>query len=142
MIKDKDDLSFKVGDIIEIVEETNADWWTGRLNGRQGLFPSNHVEKLPGGGAPPPAPRRILAPPPSYNSPAVAPESMPLAAPQGKTPYRAFGAAHHGADKPPPPGTGVVNSVGLQEAAGQDKKKSKYGKYGETVSVCVANDIC
>ncbi|KAF4613683.1 hypothetical protein D9613_007856 [Agrocybe pediades] len=41
------DLSFYAGDIIEIVDEKNADWWTGRLNGREGLFPATYVEKLP-----------------------------------------------------------------------------------------------
>lgn len=119
--QDPNDLSFKTGDIIEIVEETNADWWTGRLNGKQGLFPSNHVEKLTDAVSQPTT-RRVVAPPPSslYQS-------------ESKTPYRAFGAAHHGSDKPPPPGTGAVNSVGLQEADGQDKKKSKFGKYGNTV---------
>ncbi|CAE6456299.1 unnamed protein product [Rhizoctonia solani] len=43
----KDDLSFRAGDIIQIVKEDNADWWSGRLNGREGMFPVNHVEKLP-----------------------------------------------------------------------------------------------
>jgi amphiphysin len=35
------DLSFKTGDQIEIVEKTASaeDWWTGKLNGRQGVFP-------------------------------------------------------------------------------------------------------
>lgn len=35
------DLSFKSGDRIEIVERTESaeDWWTGRLNGQQGVFP-------------------------------------------------------------------------------------------------------
>ncbi|THU90764.1 BAR-domain-containing protein [Dendrothele bispora CBS 962.96] len=35
------DLSFSVGDRIEIVERTASaeDWWTGRLNGVQGVFP-------------------------------------------------------------------------------------------------------
>ena len=39
------DLSFKTGDQIEIVERSaNAeDWWTGRLNGVQGVFPGNYV---------------------------------------------------------------------------------------------------
>ena len=42
-------------------------------------------------------------------------------------------AAHHGADLPPAPGQGV-NSVGLQQVAGQEQKKSKFGKLGNTVS--------
>ncbi|KAJ6468468.1 hypothetical protein C8R45DRAFT_1018912 [Mycena sanguinolenta] len=41
------DLSFRAGDTIEIIQETNSDWWTGRLNGREGVFPANYVEKLP-----------------------------------------------------------------------------------------------
>ncbi|KAF8199668.1 SH3 domain-containing protein [Pholiota molesta] len=61
---DADDLSFGPGDVIEIVEETNADWWTGKFRGKQGLFPSTYVQKLPkppfgaayqGLSAPPPA---------------------------------------------------------------------------------------
>lgn len=35
------DLDFKAGDRIEVVERTQSteDWWTGRFNGRQGVFP-------------------------------------------------------------------------------------------------------
>ena len=42
------DLCFKAGDIIELVPSPgdNEDWWTGKLNGQTGLFPSNHVEKM------------------------------------------------------------------------------------------------
>ncbi|KAF8665117.1 hypothetical protein AX16_000584 [Volvariella volvacea WC 439] len=41
------DLSFSVGDRIEIVEKTpsSEDWWTGRLNGVQGVFPGNYVQE-------------------------------------------------------------------------------------------------
>ncbi|KAL5485776.1 hypothetical protein ACEPAI_6817 [Sanghuangporus weigelae] len=133
--QDPDDLSFRSGDIIEIVEETNADWWTGRFNGKQGLLPSNHVEKLPSGAPPAPA-RTVLAPPPQYDQPAAG-----TAAPREKTPYRPFGAAHHGADKPPPAGSGAVNSVGLQEAPGQDKKKGKYGALGNTMAHSAAGGV-
>jgi len=62
------DLSFRAGDIIEIVAETNEDWWTGRLNGRQGLFPSNYVEKISGS-------------PPSYPAPSDARRVSPAASP-------------------------------------------------------------
>ncbi|WFD40737.1 BAR adaptor protein Hob1 [Malassezia japonica] len=39
------DLTFKTGDRIEVVERTASteDWWTGRLNGMQGVFPGNYV---------------------------------------------------------------------------------------------------
>lgn len=35
------DLSFRAGDIIEIVNKTQNDneWWTGKINGKQGQFP-------------------------------------------------------------------------------------------------------
>jgi len=41
------DLDFKVGDRIELVERTasSEDWWTGRVNGRQGVFPGNYVQE-------------------------------------------------------------------------------------------------
>ncbi|KAJ6569581.1 hypothetical protein B0H19DRAFT_1209479 [Mycena capillaripes] len=40
------DLSFSTGDRIEVVERgaSAEDWWTGRLNGRQGVFPGNYVQ--------------------------------------------------------------------------------------------------
>ncbi len=39
------DLEFKAGDRIELVERTDSteDWWTGRLNGQQGVFPGKYV---------------------------------------------------------------------------------------------------
>jgi len=41
------DLSFNAGDRIELVEKTQSteDWWTGRLNGKQGVFPGNYVQE-------------------------------------------------------------------------------------------------
>ncbi|KZO99677.1 BAR-domain-containing protein [Calocera viscosa TUFC12733] len=41
------DLDFKVGDRIELVERTasSEDWWTGRVNGRTGVFPGNYVQE-------------------------------------------------------------------------------------------------
>ncbi|GAA5982457.1 hypothetical protein JCM10908_006656 [Rhodotorula pacifica] len=53
-----DDLGFKAGDIITIEHEENPDWWRGSLNGQSGLFPSNHVERLP------PSASSVPAPPP------------------------------------------------------------------------------
>eukprot|EP01097_Dermamoeba_algensis_P007098 TRINITY_DN4453_c0_g1_i3.p1 TRINITY_DN4453_c0_g1~~TRINITY_DN4453_c0_g1_i3.p1 ORF type:complete len:433 (+),score=121.23 TRINITY_DN4453_c0_g1_i3:146-1300(+) len=41
-----DDLSFRKGDIITIVQKSDDinDWWIGELNGRSGNFPANWVE--------------------------------------------------------------------------------------------------
>lgn len=100
-----------VGDVIDIIEETNADWWTGRNRGKQGIFPSNYVQKLPE-----PSPR-----------------------PYQEKLYSAPGYNDH-ANNPPPQQMDpvnnpvAVNSVGLQQDEGQDKKKKKFGKYGNTVS--------
>ncbi|KAM4066029.1 BAR domain-containing protein [Hirsutella rhossiliensis] len=40
------DLSFRTGDVIEIVQRTQNEneWWTGRLQGKQGQFPGNYVK--------------------------------------------------------------------------------------------------
>ncbi|KAF9112228.1 hypothetical protein BGX27_003783 [Mortierella sp. AM989] len=42
------DLSFRKDDRIELVERTSDvnGWWTGRLNGHQGLFPGNYVQEI------------------------------------------------------------------------------------------------
>uniref|UniRef100_A0A3B3TAL1 Osteoclast-stimulating factor 1 n=1 Tax=Paramormyrops kingsleyae TaxID=1676925 RepID=A0A3B3TAL1_9TELE len=44
--QDTDELSFNADDIIEIMEEDVSGWWTGRLRGKQGLFPNNYVSKI------------------------------------------------------------------------------------------------
>ncbi|KAJ2362645.1 BAR adaptor protein Hob1 [Coemansia sp. RSA 2610] len=42
------DLSFKEGDIIELIERTDEadDWWTGRIGVRKGIFPGNYVSEM------------------------------------------------------------------------------------------------
>lgn len=101
---DPSDLTFFAGDIIDINEEANADWWNGTVRGRTGLFPSSYVERI--------------APYSAGNE-------------KGEKPaYRPFGAALHGTGAP----TAAVAN-GLQPDPEQDKKKNKFGKYKETVSL-------
>ncbi|KAG0367643.1 hypothetical protein BGZ54_003521 [Gamsiella multidivaricata] len=40
------DLSFKKGDVITVTKKTESrnDWWTGKLNGREGSFPANYTQ--------------------------------------------------------------------------------------------------
>ncbi|CCK71945.1 Ysc84p KNAG_0I01580 [Huiozyma naganishii CBS 8797] len=40
------DLTFKKGDVITIIKRSQSqnDWWLGRINEREGLFPANYVE--------------------------------------------------------------------------------------------------
>ncbi|KAG7442784.1 SH3-domain-containing protein [Guyanagaster necrorhizus] len=132
---DHDDLSFAAGDIITIVEETNADWWLGEYGGRRALFPSNYVEKIAPAPTPAPAPRTL---PPAFTPPTGV-RSVPPA-PTEKKEYKPFMAAHSSANAPPPPGAGT-NSVGLQQDAGQDGKKSKFGKYGNTMAHSAAGGV-
>uniref|UniRef100_A0A672Q4N6 Osteoclast-stimulating factor 1 n=1 Tax=Sinocyclocheilus grahami TaxID=75366 RepID=A0A672Q4N6_SINGR len=44
--QDTDELSFNADDIIDIIKEDASGWWTGRLRGKQGLFPNNYVAKI------------------------------------------------------------------------------------------------
>ncbi|KAK0231899.1 hypothetical protein EDD85DRAFT_793560 [Armillaria nabsnona] len=88
---DPDDLSFAAGDIITIVEETNADWWLGEHNGCKTL------------------PRELCR------------EDRRT---QEEDPYPQLPRRRK---------TGT-NSIGLQQDPGQDGKKSKFGKYGNTMA--------
>lgn len=43
----EDELSFKIGDVIEITERTDSQWWRGRVHNTKDtplLFPSNFVQ--------------------------------------------------------------------------------------------------
>ncbi|XP_069386039.1 SH3 domain-containing protein 19 isoform X2 [Paralichthys olivaceus] len=46
--RSEDDLSFKQGDCILVTQHINAEWSSGRLNGREGMFPSAFVESRSG----------------------------------------------------------------------------------------------
>lgn len=133
--QDPNDLSFHAGDIIEIVTETNPDWWTGKIGGRQGLFPSNYVEKLDSSPAyPPPSESRSPsysspAPPGSYNSYNNAPVPYQAGPPppqqvQGYNPYMNGPGA---VQQAPPP-----QQVQVQQEQ-QPQKESKYSGLKQTV---------
>lgn len=40
---EQDELSFKKGDLITVVEQVYRDWWRGTLRGKVGIFPLNYV---------------------------------------------------------------------------------------------------
>ncbi|KAJ0032744.1 hypothetical protein NQD34_002825 [Periophthalmus magnuspinnatus] len=44
--QDTDEISFEVNDVFELVKQDPSGWWTGRIRGREGLFPGNYVEKI------------------------------------------------------------------------------------------------
>ncbi|XP_047127425.1 SH3 domain-containing kinase-binding protein 1 isoform X2 [Hydra vulgaris] len=39
-----DELALEVGEIVEILDDSDDGWWKGKLNGKVGMFPSNFVE--------------------------------------------------------------------------------------------------
>ena len=47
MDQQDNELSFLAGDMIEIMDMCNSDWYEGRKNDRVGYFPANRVEILP-----------------------------------------------------------------------------------------------
>lgn len=51
-----DELSFKVGDDIVVLNEVLDDWWMGELDGRKGLFPTSYTEITT---SKPPLPQRL-----------------------------------------------------------------------------------
>ena len=143
--QEPNDLSFSSGEIVEIIDETNADWWTGKCRGKQGLFPSNHVEKIdsgaPSASPPPPAmPMMPMMPSgPSYYSPPPGPP-QPYGMPSN--PEKAVMYQSHYA--PPPPAPMVVQApapVQVQEAPQEPPKKSKFGKLGNTMANSAAGGV-
>ncbi|KAH9943713.1 SH3 domain-containing protein [Amylocystis lapponica] len=128
--QEANDLSFSSGEVVEIIDETNADWWTGRCRGRQGLFPSNHVEKLDSPASPPPAP--IPSP---MAMPVGPPMGMPMqpsyVSPQTEKPiYRPFGAVQ----QPPPQELNPIGMQQVQPPPPPPQKKNRFGNLGNTVS--------
>jgi len=44
--ENEDEVSFKKGDIVEVVEEEDTGWWTVEINGKTGAVPGNYFMKL------------------------------------------------------------------------------------------------
>lgn len=40
------ELSFRAGDVLEVLDSVYRDWWRGELRGTQGIFPVNYVEVI------------------------------------------------------------------------------------------------
>ena len=36
-------ITFKEGDVIELLDQSDPEWWMGRFNGDEGYFAANHV---------------------------------------------------------------------------------------------------
>ncbi|XP_077443254.1 CD2-associated protein [Stigmatopora argus] len=44
--QNEDELELKLGDIVEVVDEVEEGWWSGIINGKTGLFPSNFIKEV------------------------------------------------------------------------------------------------
>ncbi|XP_056608979.1 GRB2-related adapter protein 2a [Triplophysa dalaica] len=44
--EEDDELGFNAGDIIEVLDRSDASWWKGRLRGTTGLFPANYTDQI------------------------------------------------------------------------------------------------
>ncbi|TCD67066.1 hypothetical protein EIP91_000579 [Steccherinum ochraceum] len=160
--QEPNDLSFSSGEIVEIVDETNADWWTGKCRGKQGLFPSNHVEKIAGSApspspspaavpvhAVPPAPAPSSYAPPAWSPPGPPMPSMPMPAQSGyPMSYQNEKAAPYppyGAPPPPGPGPGYGPPPGapapIVVEGHKDKKKKFGGDLGKTMATAAAGGV-
>ncbi|KAG5637029.1 hypothetical protein H0H81_006024 [Sphagnurus paluster] len=138
-------------DIIDIVSENNPEWWTGRLNGRQGIFPSNYVERLPPPQGPPPGPQgpapvsygekpypppgtpggytpSYYSPPPGYPPPNVYQGPPPPQGPQGYAPYG-------GPPPPGPPAQQPVQTAPPQPQSEPPKQGGLGSSLGNTVRI-------
>lgn len=124
--QERNDLSFSAGEIIEVIDETNSDWWTGKCRGRQGLFPSNYVEKMD---SIPPNPEPVPAMP---TAPA-APMQM------GPSPYPSSSMSEKLVYQPYPGPVAPINSqpVVVQQQQQQEppKKPSRFSGLGNTVNL-------
>ncbi|KAI5998721.1 SH3 domain-containing protein [Pisolithus albus] len=159
--EDPSDLNFHAGEIIEIISETNEDWWTGRNRaGKQGLFPSAYVEKLRSSSeklSPDPFPdtpksdasSMKTGPVQRYTSSSPAP---PYPSPQGPPPPQSYvpppgPSQQYGPPVPPqqygaPPGPPIQygtpyypSATSPQPAPQQPPKRGKFGNLGATVSI-------
>lgn len=39
-----DELTIEPGDVINVTEKIDNDWWQGELNGKVGIFPASYVQ--------------------------------------------------------------------------------------------------
>ena len=49
--EEEDELSFREGDILYVVDSSDPDWWKARCKGVEGLIPTNMVESASGDGS-------------------------------------------------------------------------------------------
>ncbi|KAI8088824.1 SH3 domain-containing protein [Halteromyces radiatus] len=139
------DLSFRKGDMIEVTEHVNDDWWRGSLHGKTGIFPQNHVQPLPAQKQSSPATSIAKTTPQVYSSPQVNNhnnyQQQPYSYPPPPTmvyhtpPYQVSGGSSTYATPPPQVvtagGSNVTEDKGNGEGNGKVQNMAK--KFGSKV---------
>ena len=41
-----EELTFREGDVLVVLEKEDDNWWLGTMRGRQGMFPCSYVEEV------------------------------------------------------------------------------------------------
>ncbi|XP_038069091.1 growth factor receptor-bound protein 2-like [Patiria miniata] len=44
--QDNNELELRAGDVVEVLDKSDRDWWFGKLRTKTGLFPSTYVQEL------------------------------------------------------------------------------------------------
>ncbi|WWC88701.1 uncharacterized protein L201_003614 [Kwoniella dendrophila CBS 6074] len=71
-----DELSLRVGQVVEVKTQVSDDWWIGECDGKSGLFPKAYTEEYvpsPQTAMPPPMPARRMPPASSDTSASIPP---------------------------------------------------------------------
>ncbi|KAG1750727.1 SH3-domain-containing protein [Suillus lakei] len=169
--EDPNDLSFRAGEIIEIVKETNVDWWTGRSKaGKQGLFPATYVERLAPRSVSPPlsfpefsktrtsldskygsnSEPKYMSPglpgPPQYSSPQPLQQQYPPPPGPPASGYHPPGPPAGGYPPPsgplaPPYNPYPGNPPVAQPVPQQPPKKGRFGNLGSTMATSAAGGL-
>ncbi|KAG2211912.1 hypothetical protein INT47_004599 [Mucor saturninus] len=163
------DLSFRRGDIIQLTELVNDDWWKGTLHGKNGIFPRSYVKKIKPAVSekkPPPPPQRDSYPPPppsqqrdsygyspvppkqeSYNYPPP-PQNSSYAAPPSQSYAAPPPASNNYASQYPPPQQQVSNysvppplasTASAPAVVESHHEESKMSGFGKKIAGNVAN---
>ncbi|EJU02703.1 SH3-domain-containing protein [Dacryopinax primogenitus] len=145
---DPQDLVFQEGDVIDIVEETNGDWWKGRLNGREGLLPANYMTKLPPAPVRSPNPpaytpdRTVYAPPPSEPKQYYPPTGNPPWAQQPPQPSWQQPPQPTWQQPPPQPSWQQQPPPPQPQPVQQDPpKQSRFGGLGQVMATSAAGGL-
>ena len=44
--QEDNELTFSRGDLIKITDTSNPDWWHGKYDSREGMFPANYIQLI------------------------------------------------------------------------------------------------